>query len=148
MYFTLALASDSSVLNYAANTLSSLPTFTLSHHYWAQYLSCNIHETRAETLTPKYPRLPRSIYVQHVETVKQSRQMSTCREWRAWNSEAHETEQSRYSWLSGAYVVVMFFQHGKTWILDVLSHIWPWRSRSTPPSPPPPKKKTKKKQGF
>ena len=39
-------------------------------------------------------------------------------------------KQSRYSWLSGGYMVVMYFQWGKTGNLVLLSHIWPWRSRS------------------
>ena len=52
--------------------------------------------TRA-MLTPKYPRLPRSIQratcwdCGTVGTVKQSSHMSTCRGWRPWNSQAHET---------------------------------------------------------
>ena len=63
---------------------------------------------------PKYSRLPRSVYVQSVETVKQAG---------AWNSLGievhvedgdHETitpvKQSRYSWLSGGYKVVICFQ--------------------------------------
>ena len=47
-------------------------------------------------------------------------------------------KQSRYSWLSGGYKVVIYFQWGKTWNFDILSHIWPWRSRSVAPPPPPP----------
>ena len=42
-------------------------------------------------------------------------------------------KQSRYSWLSGGYMVVMYFQWGKTWKFDFLNHIWPWRSRSIAP---------------
>ena len=64
--------------------------------------------------TPKYPRLPRWVYVQRVEIVKQSG---------LWNSLGievctddgdHKTvrpvKQSRYSWPYGGYMVVMYFQ--------------------------------------
>ena len=109
-------------------------------------------ETRA-TLTPKYPRLPRSIYVQRVETVKQSGPWNSLGIWAHAEDGGCETvrpmKQSRYSWLSGGYMVVMYFQLWKTWKFDFLSHIWPWRLRSIappPPPPPPPKKKKKKKK--
>ena len=69
--------------------------------------------TRA-TFTLKYPRLPRSLYGQHVETVKQSGQWNSLGIWAHAEDEDHETvrpmKQSRYSWLSGGYVVVMYFQ--------------------------------------
>ena len=39
-----------------------------------------MHQTRA-ALTPEYPRLPRSIYVQHVETVKQSGPLNSLGMW-------------------------------------------------------------------
>ena len=42
-------------------------------------------------------------------------------------------KQSRYSWLSGGYMVVMYFQLWKTWKFDFLSHIWPWMLRSIAP---------------
>ena len=64
--------------------------------------------TRA-TLTPKYPGLPRSIYVQHVETVKQSVPWNSLGIWAHAEDRDRETvwpmKQSRYSWLSGGYVV-------------------------------------------
>ena len=89
--------------------------------------------TRA-TLTPKYPPLPRSIYVQHVETVKQSGPWSNLGIWAHAEDGDCETvrpmKQFRYSWLSGGYVVVMYFEKGEAWKFHFSSHIWPWRSRS------------------
>ena len=99
-------------------------------------------ETRA-TLTPKYPRLPRSIYVQRVETVTQSGPWNSLGIWAHAEDGGCETvrpmKQSRYSWLYGGYVFP---------VVKNLK-IWPWRLRSIappPPPPPPPKKKKKKKK--
>ena len=73
-------------------------------------------------------------YVQSVETVNQSG---------LWNSLGidvrlengdHEThrpvKQSRYSWLSGGYMVIMYSSRGKIWYLN---HIWPWKSMAIVP---------------
>ena len=79
---------------------------------------------------PKYPRLPRSIYVQHVETVKQSGPWNSLGIWAHAEDGECETvrpvKQSRYSWLSGGYMLVMYFQQEKTSKFDFLSlsKIW------------------------
>ena len=56
----------------------------------------------------------RSIYVQHVETVKQSGPWNSLGIWAHAEDGDCETvrpmKQSRYSWLSGGYMVVMYIQ--------------------------------------
>ena len=79
----------------------------------------------------KYPRLPRSVHVQSVETVKPSRYMSTCRGWRPWNSQACEAV-----YVLMALVVAWWLcnsSSGETRKFDFLGKIWPWRSRSIAP---------------
>ena len=96
-----------------------------------------LHVITRATLTPKYPRLPTSIYVQHVETVKQLGPWNSLCIWAHAEDGGCETvrhrKQSKYSCLFGGYRVVMYFQLGKTWKFDFISHIWPWRSRSVVP---------------
>ena len=91
---------------------------SLSHYYKThiEHIFENItYITTRTMLKPKYLRLPRSIYMQSVENVKQSG---------PWNSLGieicaedgdHETvrpvkQSSRYSWLPGGYMVDMYFQ--------------------------------------
>ena len=100
-----------------------VPTAFYYRNWWYRGI------TRA-TLTPKYPRLPRSIYVQHVETVKQSGPWNNLGIWAHaedgdWNSQPHETVQVLMAlWgFCGGYVF-------ETWKFHLLSHIWPWRSTS------------------
>ena len=62
----------------------------------------------------KYPRLPRSVYVQSVETVKQSGSRNSLGIKVHAKDGDHETvrpvKHYRYSWLSRGYMVVMYFQ--------------------------------------
>ena len=61
----------------------------------------------------KYPRLPRSVYVQKFETVKQLGLWNSLGIYVHADDGGHETirpvKQSRYSWLSGGYAVVLNF---------------------------------------
>ena len=89
-----ALLNSTSLFSLLSNSKSSQvshaePTDNETNVIVARY------RTRA-TLTPKCPQLPRSICVQHVETVKQSGPWNSLGTWahaedRDWNIQAHET---------------------------------------------------------
>ena len=111
---------------------------TTAVSWWQLILNCAdirvVNNNKQEPpLMPKYPRRPRSVYVQRVETVKQSR---------PWNSlgilvcaeDGDHAKSGLWSSLGthGSLVVIWWLcisSSGETRKFDFLSQIWPGRSK-------------------
>ena len=79
---------------------------------------------------PKYPWLPRSVYAKCWDwNSRDCKNSLLCAE--DWDHErVGPVKQSRYSWLPGGYMVVIYFQYLWNQKIWYFSQIWPCRSMS------------------